>query len=448
MNQGKNADYYFDRCFEWLKNVFRYRMSGKVVEPFKQVITILPLPARSDSENSVFYSVVNESELNEAEQLVLLLSLSPFYIQNYLNEICGKGENDISEKIFFTKSLVSKNMHPTLDTAMFLLGGNTVLEKQKFYYVFNRDSTLYKDDLIEPPNPAFGEPFTRANLIPSQSILSRILSGELKGPEFSHDFPATQITSKYEWDDLIIDYETRLQLEEIKEWLEYENICQKEGVDMDKFKRGFKCLFHGPPGTGKTLAASLIGKLTGHKVYRIDLSSVVSKYIGETEKNLAKIFDRAAHGNWILFFDEADALFGKRSSTQNAHDRYANQEVSYLLQRFESYEGVSILASNFKENIDTAFYRRFHSIVSFKRPSNEERLSLWRKHLPKDFEFATDINLEDIANTVKLTGAGIYNVMRRSCMKAVLNQSRIVSGKDMYDSVKLEMAKENKTLIS
>jgi SpoVK/Ycf46/Vps4 family AAA+-type ATPase len=173
---------------------------------------------------------------------------------------------------------------------------------------------------------------------------------------------------------------------------------------------------------------------------------VVSKYIGETEKNLAKIFDRAAHGNWILFFDEADALFGKRGTTQNAHDRYANQEVSYLLQRFEKYEGVSILASNFKENIDSAFYRRFHSIVQFKNPEQEERLKLWEVHLPKQFKFADDIDLDEIARNIKINGSGIYNVMRRSCMKAVLNNDMVIQGQDMLDSVKMEFAKENKIL--
>jgi len=245
---------------------------------------------------------------------------------------------------------------------------------------------------------------------------------------------------------LILDYETRSQLQEMKEWLDYETISKEKGLGVDKFKLGYKCLFFGSPGTGKTLAASLIGKLTNRKVYRIDLSSVVSKYIGETEKNLARIFDRASHGSWILFFDEADALFGKRGTTQNAHDRYANQEVSYLLQRFESYEGVSILASNFKDNIDMAFYRRFHSIIRFKNPEAEERLKLWKVHLPNGFEFAPDVDLEEIAYSVKINGAGIYNVMRRSCMKAVINNDMLVKGSDMLDSVKMEFAKENKLI--
>jgi SpoVK/Ycf46/Vps4 family AAA+-type ATPase len=126
-----------------------------------------------------------------------------------------------------------------------------------------------------------------------------------------------------------------------------------------------KILFIGAPGTGKKTLASLIGQQSGTEVYRIDLSMIVSKYIGETEKNLSKVFDAAEHKNWILFFDEADALFGKRTDVRDAHDRYANQEVAYLLQRIENYNGLVILATNMKNNIDDAFTRRFQTIIHF-----------------------------------------------------------------------------------
>jgi len=124
-------------------------------------------------------------------------------------------------------------------------------------------------------------------------------------------------------------------------------------------------LFIGAPGTGKKILASLIGQQSGKEVYRIDLSMVVSKYIGETEKNLSKIFDAAEHKNWILFFDEADALFGKRTNVRDAHDKYANQEVAYLLQKIENYNGLVLLATNMKNNIDEAFTRRLQSIIHF-----------------------------------------------------------------------------------
>lgn len=430
--------------FNWLKEIIAWRIQDNVDFDFSTILDKIQIP-QSTSKSS-FSAFIEEYEFDESEQLIALLSLTPYFIPEFLNSLNAKDIEGGKNDLFFNKSLINKSVYPSIETAISLLGGSDINNRQMCFRYFSADSKLFKKDIIAYPAPPHGEPFTKATLTPGQYFLNNILLGKNTGPEFSHDFPATLLTSDYTWDDLIVDYDTQMQLKEVKEWIEYEHICRTKGIETGKFKGGYKCLFFGAPGTGKTLAASLIGKLTDKKVYRIDLSAVVSKYIGETEKNLAKIFDRAAHGNWILFFDEADALFGKRGTTQNAHDRYANQEVSYLLQRFEKYEGVSILASNFKENIDSAFYRRFHSIVQFKNPEQEERLKLWEVHLPKQFKFADDIDLDEIARNIKINGSGIYNVMRRSCMKAVLNNDMVIQGQDMLDSVKLEYAKENKIL--
>lgn len=144
------------------------------------------------------------------------------------------------------------------------------------------------------------------------------------------------------------------EIKEIETWLKYNDRLLEIWNLKGKIKPGYRVLFHGPPGTGKTLTACLLGKYTNRNVYRIDLSVVVSKYIGETEKNLSRLFDKADKKEWILFFDEADALFGKRTNVSDSHDKYANQEVSYLLQRIESHEGLIILASNMKSNLDTS----------------------------------------------------------------------------------------------
>ena len=138
-------------------------------------------------------------------------------------------------------------------------------------------------------------------------------------------------------------------------------------------------------------------------MFRIDLSTVVSKYIGETEKNLSSLFDKAAHKDWILFFDEADAIFGKRTNVRDAHDKYANQEVSYLLQRVESHPGLVILASNFKDNIDDAFMRRFQSVCYFHIPSPKERLLLWQQNLPAKLKIHSEISIEEIAERYELS---------------------------------------------
>jgi SpoVK/Ycf46/Vps4 family AAA+-type ATPase len=193
-----------------------------------------------------------------------------------------------------------------------------------------------------------------------------------------------------------------------------------------KLKPGYRVLFHGPPGTGKTLTATLLGKYTGKDVFKIDLSMVVSKFIGETEKNLANLLSRAEKTENILFFDEADALFGKRTNVRDAHDKYANQEVSYLLQRIEYYKGLVILASNLKSNIDESFVRRFQAIVHFPLPKASERLMIWEKAFPPNVRLEKDIELGQIAQKYELSGAEIMNVVQYACLCALEDKKKTI----------------------
>lgn len=179
------------------------------------------------------------------------------------------------------------------------------------------------------------------------------------------DFFAKPITTELTWNDLDVSKNTLIQIHEIETWVQNSSSLMRKWQLTKKLKPGYRALFYGTSGKQKTLTASLLGRHTNKDVYSIDLSMVVSKYIGETEKNLANLFDKARNKDWILFFDEADALFGKRTDVSDAHDRYANQKVSYLLQRMEEYSGLTILATNFKTDIDEAFLRRFNSIINF-----------------------------------------------------------------------------------
>ncbi|MBC7862176.1 MAG: ATP-binding protein, partial [Bacteroidia bacterium] len=189
-----------------------------------------------------------------------------------------------------------------------------------------------------------------------------------------------------------------------------------------------------------------IGKKTGRDVYRIDLSTVVSKYIGETEKNLRKLFDRAERKDWILFFDEADAIFGKRTSVNDAHDRYANQEVSYLLQRIEYHEGLVILATNMKNNIDSAFMRRFQCIVHFPMPKAAERYKLWQKAFPEKIVFDETFDLQKVSNDHELSGAHIVNVVSHCALKTIASGNKPLTGQMLRESIARELAKEGRTL--
>lgn len=224
---------------------------------------------------------------------------------------------------------------------------------------------------------------------------------------------AVPIQPNYGWDDIVLPADTTAQLEDIcARVTNREQVLGEWGFgDALAYGRGVTALFAGPPGTGKTMAAEVIARALGIDLYKIDLAAVVSKYIGETEKNLEEIFTAATDANAILFFDEADALFGKRSTVRDAHDRYANIEIAYLLQRMERYDGVAILATNQRENLDEAFTRRLAFVVDFPVPGDSDRERIWRIRLPRETPQATDIDFAALARAFRLPGGNITNIV-------------------------------------
>ncbi|MBC7826446.1 MAG: ATP-binding protein [Chitinophagaceae bacterium] len=212
--------------------------------------------------------------------------------------------------------------------------------------------------------------------------------------------PTTQhLTTEHTWKDLVLNESAFQSLAKL-----FDNAKQKQSCNA---------LFYGPAGTGKTLAATLLGKELGNDVVRVDLAGLVSKYIGETEKNLRELFSRAESKNWILLFDEADALFGKRTTVKDSHDKYANQEISYLTQRVNEYNGIVLFASNRKSNIDEAFLRRLKYVIHFAIPGPAERLVLWQRGLIKNNLSIDGSDLREIANNFELSGAAILKVTRQ-----------------------------------
>ena len=242
---------------------------------------------------------------------------------------------------------------------------------------------------------------------------------------------------KTTFDDVAGADEEKEELSEIVDFLKDPSHFNKLGA---RIPRGV--LLVGPPGTGKTLAATLLGKRNQMDVYRVDLSMIVSKYIGETEKNLARVFDLAENRNWILFFDEADALFGKRTSTQTSNDRHANQEVAYLLQRIEDFPGTVILATNLRSNIDEAFSRRFQSTIYFPMPDEYIRKALWDKMLPVVW---TPRNREELINkiaTYSFSGGAMTNIIRRCALQLVASHTQVIDESMLLAAVRQEQAKE------
>ncbi len=243
-------------------------------------------------------------------------------------------------------------------------------------------------------------------------------SAELLAAARAHSNPrlahlAHKIDRRYTWDDIILPEDQLTLLQEIIDTVRGRaQVLDAWGVgDKLASSRGVTVLFAGPPGTGKTMAAEIIAAALGLDLYRIDLSTIVSKYIGETEKNIERIFREAEQSNAILFFDEADALFGKRSEVRDSHDRYANVEISYLLQRMEGYDGVTVLATNLRGNLDDAFPRRLQFAVNFPFPEADDRLRIWQTLFPASLPRHPDIDLLYLAERFRLAGGNIRNIL-------------------------------------
>jgi hypothetical protein len=245
------------------------------------------------------------------------------------------------------------------------------------------------------------------------------------------------------WPDLVVPDDTAAQLQEIVVQVERRDEVL-EAISEARIRageRGVKALFSGPPGTGKTLAAEVLAAALGYPLLRVDLAAVVSKWVGETEKLLSRLFEAAEDAPCVLLFDEADALFGTRSEVKGAQDRFANLEVSYLLQRLESFQGVAILTTNLKRNIDEAFLRRFTAVVEFPFPEAAERLRIWERVLPSSYPLATGVSLPGVAAEFKLSGANIWNVAVAAGVLAAGSSSRQITRAMLAHAVKREYAK-------
>lgn len=238
---------------------------------------------------------------------------------------------------------------------------------------------------------------------------------------------ARKVTPHYTWDDLILGPDPVQQLREFAAMLQHRHqVFDVWGFDRKlAMGKGVIALFAGPSGTGKTMAADVLASALGLDLYKIDLSGVVSKYIGETEKNIGAIFDNAEQSNAVLLFDEADALFGKRSEVKDAHDRYANIETAYLLQRMEEYSGAVILSTNLKMNLDEAFMRRMQFVVDFPMPEEADRLRIWESTIPPEADRDPDLDLPFMARQFRISGGNIRNIVLASAFLAAEERSAI-----------------------
>lgn len=443
-----------DAELTWLKAVVENRIASLGEQSVSTVDTEMPhAPSLSDIP-SVYSNFVKQYNMHREERLVLILSLVPHVRPQMLDIFLQT--NTVLQRGYTEFGGVTGKTHsgflPTGETALCLLAAENLELRFKYLQLFYRDHFFLHYNILRLEPVEKGEPVLSGQLILSSEIIDLLTTGERRKPNFSREFPARFLTTEMEWEDLVLSWETLEQLEEFQAWIRYGNVLLHDLGLGKRFRPGYKCLFYGPSGTGKTITASVLGKKVGREVYRIDLSTVVSKYIGETEKNLERLFDRAENMNCILFFDEADALFAKRTNVSSSHDRYGNQEVAYLLQRVEDFPGVVILASNFKGNLDDAFSRRFQAVVHFPMPNSDERYRLWRDILPEKINLEQGLSLENIANEFKLSGGAIQNVVRYALLMSLQRNNSSTSSsidvrhQDLVNGIQRELQKEGKML--
>lgn len=417
---------------------------ARVEHYFNTSGTTIPVPPDPSGDDGAYASFLRNRGFGLEDRIGLMLTFIPLLRPQNLD--CFNIQNSDTGRRFVEfgcrEAGEGRVLLPTLETLLFVLAETDLSRRLEYarHFVDHPFFSVhcYRNDAL------FAGSYSSIILTPSQEIVDQLLYDRPFNPRFSSEFPAARMETGRRWEELVLDESTMVLVDEIRLWVQYEGRIRKEW-GMEKILRpGYRALFYGPPGSGKTMTASLLGQVTGRDVYRINLASVVSKYIGETEKNLEKVFNMAEDKDWILFFDEADSLFGKRTGIKDSHDRYANQEVSYLLQRIEEYGGLVVLSTNQKLNIDDAFARRFQSVIRFPMPDADQRKAIWTRSFSPETEFEDAISWDAIARDYELTGGSIMNVVQYASIMAMSRGERIIRHRDILQGVRREYQKEGK----
>lgn len=428
----------------WLQDVITARLKIR----FNQADTINIAPPPLHGDDSWIAAFIATHNPSFEELGLFVLSLTPHILPDFFSKIIAGFLPDGGDFPEFggVRGANHRGLLPTGETAQFVIAGDDLEKRLDVHRLLGAEHWFAKEHILWLEPVPEGEPVMSGRLTLNPELVEQLTLGTASKPRFSMDFPAEHIETGIAWSDLVLPATTLRQIREIENWITHNNTLLHDWDMKKRVKPGYRALFYGPPGTGKTLTATLLGKQTGKAVFRIDLSRIISKYIGETEKNLSRLFDKAENKNWILFFDEADALFGKRTDIRDAHDKYANQETAYLLQRIESHNGLIILASNRRGNLDEAFSRRFQSIIHFPMPKAEDRHTLWLNTLPEQMPIDGGIDWQTIAARYELSGAGILNIVHYCAIESLADRGRPLDAKQLEKAIIREFIKEGKVV--
>lgn len=429
----------------WLDAYINNRL-GNYFDPTSPFV--IPVVPNLSEDTSKYATFINDKKLIEIERIFIAICLAlhfkPQIFDKFLikNKTLDKRFTEFGGIIDDSKSVFV----PTLETIAFIFYGDSFESRFLLQSFFDHDHIFMRNNILELYSQKSTNSFLTNSIRLNDEYFQLFTMGTAYKPGYSTNFPASLISTPLNWDELVLNKSTMEEVLMVNTWIENKFEIDNNEILSKKINKGYKCLFYGPPGTGKTLTASLIGKKNQKLVYRIDLSQVVSKYIGETEKNLARIFDIAENKDWVLFFDEAESLFSKRTGVQDSKDKHANQQTAYLLQRIENYNGLIILATNLKPNIDLAFSRRIQSVINFPIPNLTEREALWINAL-KNIAQVPSSFIKEISKSYELSGGVIKNVIQYAWLiskksKLPINEMQILAG------IRRELFKDGKSFES
>tara|TARA_B110000444_G_scaffold252610_1_gene282187 strand:- start:1 stop:1344 length:1344 start_codon:yes stop_codon:yes gene_type:complete len=444
MDTLKENSFTIQNELNWLSNMIDNRLDFFFSNQENMSFVNIPSPDL-DNDKSNLSAFIQKDLKDEFERLLVIgamaSNLFPEVYDRFLikNKTLDKTYTEFGGR----KNSDTNYFEPTLRTIVFIMHGSSIEHKIKINNYFNFEHIFKQSKILSIEHSSEPKDLLDKSLKLGEEFLLHITSGNPFKPSYTSGFPASRLETPLDLEDLVLEDNSLDEINMIDTWLKNKSSLDGNQLMSKKINKGYKALFYGPPGTGKTLSASLIGKKNNLDVYRIDISQVVSKYIGETEKNLGTIFDVAENKNWILFFDEAESLFSKRTSVSDSKDKFANQETAYLLQRVENYDGLILLATNLKPNIDLAFSRRIQSIINFPIPSVKQREILWKKALNGLLKLDNK-ELKEIAKNYEIAGGSIKNVIQYAWLKSIHKNTKI-SINEILMGIRRELNKDGKS---
>jgi hypothetical protein len=400
----------------WLQQVITHRIDTLSTGH----ADVLPPPPQLSGEPSPYADFVHKHTLNAGERLVLILGLCTYLRPELLYPMVINDE--LRRLSQMDPGMQKLALSPTHETALFLAAHGNLTARIQLAQVFEPGHVFYRLSVLDTSSAEPGAPVFSAAYSTATSWRDLFLYGTYRAPRFSPHFPAHLLETPLNWDDLIVTDFTRDKINEAQQSIQAADTLRQAWKLNGIIPQGYRLLLHGDSGQGKTLTATLFGKMLGREVYRIDVSAVASKWVGETMQRLDALFRTAEHKDWILFFDEGDALLQQRSDAGNDSGRYGNMDAAFLLQRIEGFNGIIIVATNLMQNIDRGFIRRFQSTILFKSLDSELQARVWERFWPHNqVQFPTLPNAGHLYLNFPLSPAAICHVIRRASTYAFTN---------------------------